>query len=292
MKRKVVLSLLVVALAVMAFGVTETVAAAPGEVRGVDSVVGDVKAIDGAAFTLATLQRGDVTVQTTSRTRFRAKDNPDFSLADLKVGDCVTVQGHWAAAKLQANVVALIPAELRDKAMGQVQSISGSTIALVKLDGSTVQVATTATTKFHAKSIENPTLADIKPGDIVVAVGQLADDTLTAVQVGFQTPRKKIGPRAVGKISAINSGTLTLDQPFGQQLTVTTDANTFVVQRSEDGLQIVTAADLQVGEGIMVLGVRSSDGKTIAAKAILAGDGEGAGGQRPPAPRPGAPRNN
>ena len=62
-----------------------------------------------------------------------------------------------------------------------------------------------------------------------------------------------------------------------QKLTVTTDANTFAVQRSADGLEIITVADLQVGDGIMVLGVRSSDGKSIAAKAIMAGNGEGAG---------------
>jgi len=216
-------------------------------------------------------------VQTTDRTRYRAKDNPDFSLADLKVGDRVTVQGRWQDGKLQANVVSLIPAELRDKALGQVQSISGSTIAITKPDGSSLSVLTTAETKFHAKGIENPSLADIKVGDIVVAVGRLDGATLTAAQVGFQTPRAKTGPLAAGKIGAINGSTLTLEQPFGQSLTVNTDANTFVVQRGENGLEVIGVSDLKAGDGVAVLGVRSSDGKSIAAKAIMAGDGAGLG---------------
>ena len=274
MKHKMLMSLIVVALLLVTVG---TAAAAPAEVGNRDAVIGDVKSISGTIFTLTTPERGDVQIQTTDRTRYRAKDNPNFSLADLKVGDRVTVQGRWQDGKLQANVVGLIPAELRDKVMGQVQSISGSTIAITKPDGSALSVVTTADTKFHAKGIENPSLADIKVGDIVVAVGQLDGDTLTAAQVGFQTPRAKTGPLAAGKIATINGGTLTLEQPFGQSLTVTTDANTFVVQRGEGGLVVISVSDLKVGDGVVVLGVRSSDGKSIAAKAIMAGDGEGLG---------------
>jgi hypothetical protein len=266
--------LMVVALLV---GTVGTAAAAPAADWGRDGVVGDVKSISGTAFTLTTPERGDVQVQTSERTRYRAKDNPDFSLADLKVGDRVAVQGRWQGGKLQANVVGLIPAELRDKAMGQVQSISGSTIALTKPDGSALNVATTDGTKYHAKGLENPSLADIKVGDVVIATGVLEGNTLTASHVGFQTPRAKTGPLATGKIAAINGGTLTLEQPFGQSLTVTTDANTFVVQRGEDGLVVISVSDLKVGDGVAVLGVRSSDGKSMAAKAIMAGNGEGAG---------------
>jgi hypothetical protein len=272
------LALLLATVGVAAAAPTATTAPAPRT----DAVIGDVKSINGAIFTLATPQRGDVQIQTTDRTRFRAKDNASFSLADLKVGDRVTVQGRWQDAKLQANVVILIPVNLRDKALGQVQSITGSTLAIIKAEGGTLNVATTAATKFHAKGLQNPTLADIKVGDIVAVIGQLNGDTLTASHVGFHTPREKIGPAARGKISAINGGTLTLQQPFGQTLTVTTDANTFVVKRGEDGMQVIKVSDLTVGEGIAVLGIRSSDGKSIAAKVIIAGKGEDAGGTPQP----------
>ena len=97
--------------------------------------------------------------------------------------------------------------------------------------------------------------------------------------MGFHTPREKLGPAARGKISAINGSTLTLQQPFGQSLTVTTDANTFVVKRSDDGRQIIKVSDLTVGEGIAVLGIRSSDGKSMAAKVIIEGKGEDAAPQ-------------
>jgi hypothetical protein len=279
MKHKIVISLLVAALMLATVGVA---AAAPAEAPRSDTVIGEVKSINGTAFTVTTKERGDVAIQTTDRTRFRAKDNANFSLSDLKVGDRVTVQGRWQDAKLQANVVILIPANLRDKALGQVQSITGSTLAIIKAEGGTLKVVTTAETKYHAKGIQNPTLADIKVGDIVAVIGQLNGDTLTASHVGFHTPREKIGPAARRKISAINGGTLTLQQPFGQTLTVTTDANTFVVKRGEDGMQVIKVSDLTVGEGIAVLGVRSSDGKSIAAKVIIAGKGEDAAPQPQP----------
>jgi len=179
-------------------------------------------------------------------------------------------------------VVILVPANLRDKALGQVQSITGSTLVIIKAEGGTLNVVTTADTKFHAKGIQNPTLADIKVGDIVVVVGQLNGDTLTASHVGFHTPREKIGPAARGKISAINGGTITLQQPFGQSLTVATDANTFVVKRTDNGMEVIKVSDLAVGEGIAVLGIRSSDGKSIAAKAIIVGKGEDASPQSQP----------
>jgi hypothetical protein len=281
MKHKIVISLLVAALMLATVGVA---AAAPADAPRTDAprtdtVIGEVKSINGTAFTVTTKARGDVPIQTTDRTRFRAKDDANFSLADLKVGDRVTVQGRWQDAKLQANVVILIPANLRDKALGQVQSITGSTLAIIKAEGGTLNVATTAETKYHAKGIQNPTLADIKVGDIIAVVGQLNGATLTASHVGFHTPRAKIGPAARGKISALNGGTLTLQQPFGQTLTVTTDANTFVIKRGDDGMQIVKVSDLTVGEGIAVLGIRSSDGKSISAKVIIAGKGEEAAPQ-------------
>lgn len=286
MKHKVVISLLVVALLLATVGIA---AAAPAEAPRTDTVIGDVKSINGAVFALTTKERGDVQIQTTDRTRFRAKDNANFNLSNLKVGDRVTVQGRWQDAKLQANVVVLIPANLRDKALGQVQSIAGSTLAIVKAEGGMLNVVTTAETKFHAKGLQNPTLADIKVGDIVVVVGQLNGTTLTASQVGFHTPREKIGPMARGKISAINGSTLTLEQPFGRTLTITTDANTFVVKRGEDGLQVVKVSDLTAGEGVAVLGIRSSDGKSISTRAIIAGKGEDTGNPAPQLQQPKLP---
>jgi hypothetical protein len=272
MKTKLFVGLIVV---VMLLGTAGSAAAAPGEIGSRDSVSGDVKSISGAAFTLTTRERGEIQVLTSDRTRFRPRDNANVGLSDLKVGDRVAVQGRWQAGQLQANVVLLIPDDLRDKALGKVAAINGSTLAITKTDGTALNVATTAETKFHARGIANPSFADIKVGDVVVALGQLQGDTLTASHVAFQTPREKTGPLTAGKINAINGSTLTLDQPFGQTLTVTTDANTFVVQRSENGLQVIAVSDLKAGDGVAVLGVRSSDGRSIAARTIVAGNGEG-----------------
>ena len=92
MKHKVAISLIVIALLLATVGVAAAApTAAPATPPRTDIVLGDVKSINGAAFVVATIARGDVSIQTTDRTRFRAKDNANFSLADLKVGDRVTV---------------------------------------------------------------------------------------------------------------------------------------------------------------------------------------------------------
>ena len=56
MKHKVVISLFVVALLLATVGVA---AAAPAEASRTDTVIGDVKSINGTIFTLTTKERGD-----------------------------------------------------------------------------------------------------------------------------------------------------------------------------------------------------------------------------------------
>ena len=150
-----------------------------------------------------------------------------------------------------------------------------------------MNVVTTADTKFHAKGIQNPTLADIKVGDIVVVVGQLNGDTLTASHVGFHTPRAKTRPGwPRGKISGHQRRHA--DAPAALRPNADRHDRRRTpssCKRGDDGLQVIKVSDLTVGEGVAVLGIRSSDGRSMAAKAIIAGKGEDAA----PQPQPNAP---
>jgi hypothetical protein len=293
MKTKLFVSLLVVALLAATVGVAAAAPApAPTTQAGArNTVAGDVTAVEANVLTLHTLQGDSVTVQTNARTRYRAKDNPNFTLANIQINDRLIVNGQWVGGRLHANLIALVPADMHDGVAGRVASINGATLVVTKRDGSSLNVLTTSDTVYHNPNIQTPAFADIKVGDMLQAAGVLNGDTLTAAQVRFNTPPARTpGPIALGKIASINGNTLTLSQPFGETLTVNTDASTFVVQRGQGGPHVISLSDLTVGEGVMVIGPRSSDGSSITARVILAGAGQattvnpGRGSVQPQAP--------
>lgn len=271
MKTKVVLSLVVVAMLLASVGVSAA-SAAPAQVDRPNVVTGQVKSISGAMLTIERGQGPQLQVVTDAQTKFVAKDNANLTLADIQVGDAITARGQWQNGQLLAKHVLLMP----DRAGGMVTSITGTTLAITKLDGSALNVATTSSTKFLTKDNPNAQFADIKVGDVIEAVGTLNGSTLTATRVSFHTPIEKTGPFALGKISAVGSNSLTLNIGFGRELTVNVSSSTFIVKRDGQGGQVIGLSDLTVGEGVLVIGVRSSDGTSMDAKTIIAGKQGGA----------------
>lgn len=287
MKTKLFASLVVVAMLLATVGVA---AAAPVEVKRGDALMGDVTAITGNTLTVQTLAQGVVKVQTDANTRFRMKDKSNADLSDINVGDRIAARGLRTNAVLHADVVVIVPANLHDVVLGEVQSINGNTVVVTKRDGATVNVVTSATTKFHTKDNPNASLADVKVGDGLQAAGVLSGDTLNAAEVrSGPAPKRQSsnGPLALGQIKSIDGSVLTLNTGFGGSLTVNLNSSTFIVVRGQGGATIGSPADLVQGAGVMVIGTRSSDGTSISAVAILIG------GQRGPKqngqPQSGAP---
>jgi len=283
MKTKLFVSLVVVAMLLAVVGAAAAAPApAPQDAQRIDAIMGDVKSITGTLLTVQSMERGELQVQTNDQTRFRSKAGFDITLADIQVGDRITARGYWQDGKLVAGAVVLIPANLRDKVGGKVASINGTTIVVTKRDGSTVNVATNAQTKFHTKDNPNATLADVKVGDVLEAIGQLDSTTLTASHVLFNTPPARTpGPIGAGKIEAINGTAITLQLGFGETLTVNTNANTFFVKRGDGSPQVIPLADLKVGDGILAIGPRSSDNASIDARVIVVGKGAQLPGPQP-----------
>ncbi|MBI5564457.1 MAG: hypothetical protein HY870_06155 [Chloroflexi bacterium] len=292
MKTKVLMSLVVVAVLMASVGVAAAAPmavpmAAPAQVDRPNVAVGQVKSISGATLTIARGQGPELQVVTDAQTRFLAKDNANLTLADIQVGDSITARGQWQNGQLLARQVLLMP----DRAGGMVTAITGTTLAITKLDGSALSVATTSTTKFQTKDNPNAQFSDINVGDLIEAAGELNGNTLTATRVGFRTPIEKTGPFALGKISAVNSNSLTLNIGFGRDLTVNVSSSTFIVKRDGQGGQVIQLSDLTVGENVLVIGVRSSDGSSMDAKTIIAGkQGNPQGGPVKPGAAPAAPR--
>jgi hypothetical protein len=262
-------------------------AAAAAQVDRPNVVIGQVKSISGTTLTIERGPGPQLQVLTDAQTKFHAKDNAAVTFKDIQVGDQITARGQWLSGQLLARQVLLMP----DRVGGMVTAITGTTLAIVKLDGSALNVATTSTTKFQTKDNPNAQFTDIKVSDLIEAVGSLNGSTLTATRVGFRTPVEKTGPFAMGKITAVNSTSLTLNVGFGRDLMVNVSGSTFIVKRDGQGGQVIRLSDLTVGEKVLVIGVRNSDGTSMDARTIIAGK-QGArgnasqGGQvKPAAPR-------
>ncbi len=259
-----------------------------GERRGA-MLKGEVTAVDGAALSVQTEHRGEVTVQTNANTRFRTPDGEELSLADIQVGDTIGAKGRFTAENtLAARAVVLIPPELADTVRGKVTAIEGNTIAIEDKDGNATDVVTSAETQFRVRGQPDASIDDIEVGMLLSAAGQFdASRALIAKHIvagEAREPRQrrlpKGGPVAGGQVSKANGDEFVLSYPDDSTLTVTTDASTLVVKRGENGPALGSLSDVSQGARILALGVPSEDGSSLAARVILVGFGRHAGDPR------------
>jgi hypothetical protein len=237
-------------------------------------IKGEVTAINGHALTVETVHRGAIAVHTDANTRFRAKNNPGFSLADIRVGDTIAARGRLTDdGTLSARVVLLIPAEAADNAHGKVTAISGDAITVEDKDGNATDIVTSADTRFRIKDRPDATIDDVEVGMLVGALGQFdAGGALRAKLVTAAEPRgPKGGPIEAGRVSEANGDAFVLSFPDGSALAVTTDAATVVIMRGEEGAALGLLGDVTEGAVVVVMGLPSSDGRSIAARVILLG---------------------
>jgi len=260
-----------------------------GEWRGT-LIEGEVTAIEGATLTVATQHRGEISVQTDADTKFRVRDNADFSLADIQVGDTIAAKGRFIdESTLAARVVMRAPAELADTAHGKVTAIEGDTITIEDKDGNVTHIVTSADTRFHLKGNPDASIEDIAVGMSLGAAGQFdANGALIAKRVMAGEPREprrreslKGGPLAGGKVAEVNGGAFAINYPDGSTLTVATDASTLVITRGEEGPALGSLSDVSEGAHILAIGVPSEDGSSFAARVIMVGFGKHAGGPQP-----------
>ena len=239
-------------------------------------VKGEVTAIAGDTLTVQTEQRGTLTVQITGRTRFRAPDDANFTLADIKVGDTLAVRGRFSGDKtFVAQVVQFLPAEVADDVRGRVTAVNGSTITVEDKDGSATDIVTSAGTKFRVQGQPDASIDNVKVGMLLGAAGQFdANGDLIARHVIVRDmPERKFkgGPIAGGEVAEVNGGEFVLKYLDGSSLTVTTDASTLVITRGENGPALGSLSDVTEGARIVAMGIPSGDSGSIAARVILIG---------------------
>jgi len=150
-------------------------------------VAGTITAIDKNKLSLKTMDGKAVTVNLASDTRYR-KDRQPATLADFKVGDTVMVGGDpagenaWNARFVSSRSGG--DAEMREALgkrfiAGEIKSIEGTSLTILRVDGVTQTVTVDENTSFR-KQNESITLADFKPGDHVFGRGELKNGTFIA----------------------------------------------------------------------------------------------------------------
>lgn len=168
-------------------------------------VTGVITAINKNQLSLKTPAGKDVTVSLSADTRYR-KDRQPATLADFKVGDTVAVGGNPAGENAwNARFVGTRSGgnlEMREGLgkrfiAGEIKSIEGTRLTLLRPDGETQTIAVDENTSFR-KQGESITLADFKPGDHVFGRGELKNGTFVPAVLNMgdlqMVPPRTAGP--------------------------------------------------------------------------------------------------
>ncbi len=162
---------------------------------------GTITAIQDGSVTIKTLEGKTVTAQISGQTQFR-KDRQPAKLSDFKVGDMVMVRGQSTGENTwQADLVATrtnAGAEFREGMgkkfiIGEIKSIDGTNIAVVRQDGVTQTISVDENTSFR-KQHESITLADFKVGDHVFGRGEVKNNVFVAADLNLGDPQFMMQP--------------------------------------------------------------------------------------------------
>lgn len=150
-------------------------------------------------------------------------------------------------------------------AEGTVTAISGDNLTIRDEQGQVYTVETGPNTRIR-KDREEAKLADIKAGDVIVAIGKMDDQakTVGAMFVVVLSPeqaarmeqmRADFGKTwTAGEVTAKSGLTLTIERPDKVSQTVTVDENTEFRKRGPDGEEDIAFPDIKVGDHVMARG--------------------------------------
>jgi hypothetical protein len=156
-----------------------------GEENGQRPLIGKITSIHEGALELTDVNGNSITVRLTGKTEFRKDRNP-AKLADFKVGDFTLVRGpRDRDGNVTAEVVATRSGQGgpggamrggqvgtlgKDFVVGEVKSIDAPKLTVARPDGVTQTIELNEETSLR-RGRESITMADIQPGDHVIARG-------------------------------------------------------------------------------------------------------------------------
>lgn len=226
---------------------------------------GTLTAIAGAQLVVATTQ-GEQSVSTAEGTVFRVPGVEEATLADVAVGDYVVVRFRSSEdGTLLAVLVAVIPAGQEGDVVlrGLIMAVEGTTLT-VRTGQGTVNVLTDEQTLFHLPRVEEPTVADVGVGQVVLVLGRPEGESFRAAAVAVVSRRAIRRHTVRGRVSAVDDQTLTVDTPRGEQLVFVDDQTRLRMP----GVETPGLSDITPGMWVVAAGFHGEDGG-LQARVIL-----------------------
>jgi hypothetical protein len=147
---------------------------------------------------------------------------------------------------------------------GTITGISADTIMLKNMDGNSVQVNVSSSTRYR-KDRQQAQFSDFKVGDQVMVRGTPAGSNVWTAEVVAARPangpgsdafREAMGKRfIVGEVKSINGTQLTIERPDGVSQTIAVDESTSFKKQGES----ITLADLKAGDHVFGRGEMKND---------------------------------
>lgn len=148
---------------------------------------------------------------------------------------------------------------------GTVTAISGNEITVKNEQGETYKIETSPNTHFR-KDRDEARLSDIRVGDTIMAGGNLDEQakTVGAVFVAILSPEQAARMRqmradfgktwTMGRVTAINDLTLTIERPDKVSQTITVDENTSFRKGGRGNAEDITFPEIKVGDDVRATG--------------------------------------
>ncbi|MCB9076053.1 MAG: hypothetical protein H6631_00505 [Anaerolineaceae bacterium] len=161
---------------------------------------------------------------------------------------------------------------------GEVTAIDGSTLTVADRDGQSITVNTTEDTPvFLVETGSEGSISDIQVSSNIGVRGQRNDDGSVEARGVTVMPA---GDMAGGRVTNIDGGQITVDNPRDQTTTIITtdDKTTFRLDRDSEAGSI---ADVTTASAVMAFGETQSDG-SLAARLVLVHEHPMKDGERGP----------
>jgi hypothetical protein len=238
---------------------------APAKVKLPRIVRGEVAALAGRALAVKA-GPGLVLIVTGSETAFRVPGVDEPTIEDVDVGDHVIALGQGKGWVLRAQIVSTIdPDAEAGRVGGQVTLIDGFDITLNTLSGDTAVVRTDADTLFRIPGVDEPGLADVAVGNVIVAGGTQNDDGSWQAILVFVPHEMERRLRLVGEVTEIEGATLSLHTRGDRQVQLLTDDETVF---RVPGVEEAGLDDIQVGNRVLSV-AQTREGDLYARQVIV-----------------------
>ncbi len=175
-----------------------------GRGEGPPPLIGKITAVKNGALELSTPDGTNITVKLSDKTEFR-KDRQPVKLADLKVGDMVFVRGeqnadHTVTAAIVAGRTggggadgpgggrgfggggASLGELGKDYVAGEIKSVDAPKLTVLRTDNVTQTIELTEESSLR-KGRDSITMAEIQPGDHIIARGSMQNSVFTPKNV-------------------------------------------------------------------------------------------------------------